>query len=294
MDNTDGVGGIERRCDLQAEIDDALDGESAFVHQPLEGLPRYQLHGDEADALGLADVVDRDDVRVGQGGGGTRFPYESLLPLRVGADLRRDHLQRNAAVQTCVDRTIYDPHATSPEVPGEGVVREPRSGLQRGGWLRHEMRRDFRLIQKRLHLGLERRVAMARLGQRRGTLVGGVREHLVIQPLDTLPGFGRHATPSARVRTAAPLFRRTGRGVIALLATPSTILQRGRRGRHAAMLRRSPSGASFSTDFPSLSQGGHSMARATARVAMVFLEGMMLTGAVRCRWPDRRRRTDAG
>ena len=56
------------------------------VDQPFKGLSRHQLHGDEVDAVGLADVVDRDDVRVGKGGGGTRLPDESLLALRVGDD----------------------------------------------------------------------------------------------------------------------------------------------------------------------------------------------------------------
>ena len=40
-------------------------------------LPGHELHDDEVDALGRLDLVDRDDVRVVEGGGGARLLDEA-------------------------------------------------------------------------------------------------------------------------------------------------------------------------------------------------------------------------
>jgi len=48
--------------------------------QPVERLARHELHDDEVDALRRLDLVDRDDVRVVEGGGGSSFLDEATTP----------------------------------------------------------------------------------------------------------------------------------------------------------------------------------------------------------------------
>jgi len=47
-------------------------------------LTGHVLHGDEVDAVGLVDVIDRDDVRVIERRRCLRFLDEAALSLRVG------------------------------------------------------------------------------------------------------------------------------------------------------------------------------------------------------------------
>ena len=67
--------------------------------------------GDEVlPAVELAGVVDRDDMRVVQGGGGLRFPLEPA-PFGLAGELGAQELDRDRTIQPDVEGAIDDAHA---------------------------------------------------------------------------------------------------------------------------------------------------------------------------------------
>ena len=59
----------------------------------------------------LADVIDRDDVRMVQGGSGSRFLDETLSALAVDRSFIPEQLDRDGPSETGVNGAIDDPHA---------------------------------------------------------------------------------------------------------------------------------------------------------------------------------------
>ena len=70
----------------------------------------------------LADVVDRADVRMVQGRGGTSLAAEALESLTVAGQAGRQKLEGDAPAQTRVLRAIDDTHAASAELVDDTVV----------------------------------------------------------------------------------------------------------------------------------------------------------------------------
>ena len=71
-----------------------------------------ELHRD-VDGVSLSpDVVDRDDVRMVERRGRARLLLEALLAVRVGRELRRQHLDGDLAPQTRVARPVHLSHAS--------------------------------------------------------------------------------------------------------------------------------------------------------------------------------------
>ena len=72
----------QRVRDLNGVLQRVLDTQSGCAPMTsASDVPGDVLHRDEVDALGLSDVIDRDDVRVIQRGGGSGFLDESLPAL---------------------------------------------------------------------------------------------------------------------------------------------------------------------------------------------------------------------
>ena len=72
------------------------------------------LHGDEVDAVRLADVVDRDDVGMVQRRGRPGFLHEAPPALRVGDLVRAQDLERDQPVETAVAGLVETPIPPSP------------------------------------------------------------------------------------------------------------------------------------------------------------------------------------
>ena len=70
-----------------------------------------ELHRDPRNGAGLADLVDRDDVRVVQRRGGARLLLEAGEPVRVGRERLRQHLDRDFAAQPRIARLVHLSHA---------------------------------------------------------------------------------------------------------------------------------------------------------------------------------------
>ena len=75
VDESSGVGGVERRADLADDAKGATERKSSFLGE--QGLQVGALdarHRDIEQAVRLAGVVDRDDARMVERGGELRLP----------------------------------------------------------------------------------------------------------------------------------------------------------------------------------------------------------------------------
>ena len=73
-----------------------------------------RIHRDEPVVVGLTDVVDGDDMRMVEGGGGLRFLHEALPLVGTADSVGGKDLQGDEPVQTRVTGLVDDAHATSP------------------------------------------------------------------------------------------------------------------------------------------------------------------------------------
>ena len=83
MKNAGGVRGRQRVRDLHRVLQPVTDAQPASSDHVGERRAGDVLHRDEVDAVVLPDVVDRDDVRMIQGGGGSCLLNEALPTLAV-------------------------------------------------------------------------------------------------------------------------------------------------------------------------------------------------------------------
>src|SRR3954471_23659388 len=98
MDEAGRVCGVERRRDLRSDRRDLLDLPRRTLLQQLAQVGALdQVHRDPQRTVGLAGVVDRDDVGVRERCGHARLAYEALAEaLRMA---RSEELQRDLASQ---------------------------------------------------------------------------------------------------------------------------------------------------------------------------------------------------
>ena len=80
------------------------------------------LHDDEVGALALAPVVDRDDVRMGEVGGGLGLPPEALDEGVVDRQLREQDLQRHRTVEQQVLGQVHLGHPAPGDVADQLVA----------------------------------------------------------------------------------------------------------------------------------------------------------------------------
>ena len=90
-------------------------------------LPLDQLHDEEGLALVLADVVDRTDVGMVQGGGGAGLALEPLQALGILGILLGQELEGHAAAEAGILGLVDDPHAAASQwlqgaVVGDGLA----------------------------------------------------------------------------------------------------------------------------------------------------------------------------
>ncbi len=89
-----------------------------------EAFPVDVLHDDEVDAAGGGDVVDGDDVRVGERRRGPGLAEKTPPPDGVLGLLLRQELQRHEPVQEDVPRLVDDAHAPRAQLLDDLVVGE--------------------------------------------------------------------------------------------------------------------------------------------------------------------------
>ena len=126
------VRGGERLGDIDRDLEAALRPERALLAQDrLDAGAEQVLHDDEARVGVEAGVVDRDDARVRQGGGGARLALEALHADGVAVgELGGEHLHGDGALEHEVGGAIDGAHTAAADdreqlvSPGEGSVRD--------------------------------------------------------------------------------------------------------------------------------------------------------------------------
>ena len=88
----------------------------------LQRHPFQILHRDEGLAAVFADLVDRTNVRVVQGGCGPRLAAEAFERLRVLGKVVGQELEGDEAAKLCVLGLVDDTHPAAPEPLNDAVV----------------------------------------------------------------------------------------------------------------------------------------------------------------------------
>ena len=105
MDQAGGVGGVERRRDLDRDVERFVD-----THRPaLQALPKCfaidELGDEVVQSLMLAEFVDRQDSGMVEGGRRQRFAFETLDDVVVH-EIAGDDFDRDRPLQACVAPAI--------------------------------------------------------------------------------------------------------------------------------------------------------------------------------------------
>ena len=111
MHDAGGMGAGQRIGNLDRVTQHVAERHSLVRDQAGERLSRHVLHRDEPVPVGLADVVDGDDVRVIEAGGRLRFLHEALASVGVPDLVASEHLQGDEAVQPRVPGLVDGAHA---------------------------------------------------------------------------------------------------------------------------------------------------------------------------------------
>ena len=117
--------GGETFGDLDGDVDGIRQRQRATANAIGEGLAFVVSHHDEdATVGGLFEAVNRADVRVVEGGGGTGLSQNPLaLFFGVGYPFREE-LEGDGALQFDVESPIHYAHATGPEKAEDLVVSD--------------------------------------------------------------------------------------------------------------------------------------------------------------------------
>ena len=116
MDNARAVRRVQRIGNLDAELQNLLDGHGSGADRVLQRHPVEVFHGDEALALEGVHVVNRADVGMIQRRSGARFALEALKRHRVARKAFRQELQRHASAETQIFGKIDDAHAAAAQL----------------------------------------------------------------------------------------------------------------------------------------------------------------------------------
>jgi hypothetical protein len=131
MDEVDLVGGVERLRDGLEEPQRAGSLELSRDDEVLQRGPPHEAHRDEQGAVDLAGLVDGDDVRVVDGRLDLPLAAEPLAERLVGAQLRREDLERDEALERDLSRGVDDPHSAVAEDALDAIAGDL------GSWLEH-------------------------------------------------------------------------------------------------------------------------------------------------------------
>ena len=121
------MGRVERAGDLLERVEDAVRLEPVRDEPPQVGAAD-ELHREVEPVVRLAGLVHRDDVRMVERGLEHRLAAEPGGELRVGREVRREHLQRDRALERELRRLVHDAHPAAPEdaldaVAGDRLTR---------------------------------------------------------------------------------------------------------------------------------------------------------------------------
>jgi len=123
VDDADSVRRVERVGNLDGQVQNAIQGHRVSFDTMLQGGAFQQLHHQEVLAFVLVNVVNGADVRVIQGGGGTRLALKTLQRLQVLLHVFRQKLQRHFAAEAKVLGLVHHAHAAPAQFLQHAVMR---------------------------------------------------------------------------------------------------------------------------------------------------------------------------
>ena len=113
--------------DRERDRHQAFTGQTAVGNQSIERLTLDQLHREEVDAVRFLDRIDRDDVRMVEGGDGAGLALEAGEPVGIAGEIRGQHLERDLATELRVAGAIHFAHTACPERRSQHVMTKPRT-----------------------------------------------------------------------------------------------------------------------------------------------------------------------
>jgi hypothetical protein len=116
------------------ERQEALHREAARGDRLAERLALDELHRQEAEPVRLLDRVQHHDPGMAERGDGLGLALEALDLLGMGRHLRRQHLERDATIETRVEREVHLAHSARAE-RFEDLVRAERAADETAVWL---------------------------------------------------------------------------------------------------------------------------------------------------------------
>jgi hypothetical protein len=130
MDDAAAVGPGQRVRDRGGDSQHLAERHSLPRYEPVQALAGHVLHDDEIAAFRGLDLVDRDDVRMVEGGGGAGFLDEAAPAGLVGEPIGGEHLDRNLAAEPGVARAVDLAHPTRAEAREDLVHAETMARAQ--------------------------------------------------------------------------------------------------------------------------------------------------------------------
>jgi hypothetical protein len=135
VDNSRSVGGAESIGNLHGIPQRLGQSEPLARNQLVQSLTRDIFHDDEVEAGVARDVVNRNNVRVVQGGRRLSFLHKTAFAFWICDLLRRKNLQRDSPVEMRVLRLIHHSHTTLAELVQDAVMRNRTTGHLRSSLL---------------------------------------------------------------------------------------------------------------------------------------------------------------
>ncbi|MEJ2190107.1 MAG: hypothetical protein P8Y93_11990 [Acidobacteriota bacterium] len=111
VDDTLGVGRPEAGSHIAGDFHDPLDRHPAFPQAIPEVLPFEKLHDRKGDTILVPEVIDGENVRVGEPGDGAGFSFEAFDLPGIGGGGFAEDLDRDLAFEPGVHGAVDDAHA---------------------------------------------------------------------------------------------------------------------------------------------------------------------------------------
>ena len=113
-----------------AILQDLVRRERPFLEPMGQRLAFQVLHHQEVDAVLVADIVERADVRMAQARNGLGFAVETLARLRIARKMRGQNLDGDDAVKPRIARPVDLAHASGADRRDDLVRAEPGCGRE--------------------------------------------------------------------------------------------------------------------------------------------------------------------
>jgi hypothetical protein len=136
MNDSLAVGSFERLRNLDAEIEEQFQIHGTSRDAMLQSGPIEKFHRKVSLPILFTNFVNRADVRMVEGRGGSRLPPESLESLQVFGQVIRKKLQRNVAAKIRVLSLVNNAHPAATELFDDAVMRDGTADGRLG--FRHE------------------------------------------------------------------------------------------------------------------------------------------------------------